>query len=495
MLKLLERILTQGDRGTGHQTGRATFCAMMPMRSIPFRVIALLGMDDGAFPRNPPALGFDLVEQHPRLGDTHPRDEDRYLLLETLLCAQDHLIITWSNRNPCTGKPTPPAVPIGELLDVVDRSLGHAAGPAREVLLREHPLHPFTSRAFGRGEHGEVIAPWSMDPDVLRAAQSLDGHPEPPAALLAGPIAAESLETEIELESLISCLRSPIQRLLRDRLQIRLWEDDSTPTDREELDHEGLRRWESGHALLQAWFQGGTTTDERSLQHARGQLPPGTIGTVAFGAVEEKALPILAAAQELEEGPAQQIIIDIEIEGVRIHGTVDRVFGDRRICAQYGTLRSKHQLDAWIRHLALCVALPERDIITSLVTPHTYKKNEAQQIHLQLSAPEPTARELLGQLITLYHRASHEPLQIFCESGLHYANSRERGHPRSLAISTANKGWDYDLYSEYLQHAFGSSPRLSEIADSGNFASLSEEVFGPLIRAGAKPMTSSGKKR
>ena len=36
-----------------------TVCALEPMRSVPFRVVALLGMDDGQFPRGAQAPSWD----------------------------------------------------------------------------------------------------------------------------------------------------------------------------------------------------------------------------------------------------------------------------------------------------------------------------------------------------------------------------------------------------------------------------------------------------
>lgn len=43
--------------------GAINFCTLMPMRSVPFKVVCLLGMNDGAYPRNVPPLGFDLMAE------------------------------------------------------------------------------------------------------------------------------------------------------------------------------------------------------------------------------------------------------------------------------------------------------------------------------------------------------------------------------------------------------------------------------------------------
>jgi exodeoxyribonuclease V gamma subunit len=48
--------------------GGITFCSMKPMRPLPFRVVAILGMADGEFPRNVKPLSFDLMQMCPGMG-------------------------------------------------------------------------------------------------------------------------------------------------------------------------------------------------------------------------------------------------------------------------------------------------------------------------------------------------------------------------------------------------------------------------------------------
>ena len=58
--------------------GGVTFCTLLPMRSIPFEVVCLLGMNDGDYPRSSRRSDFDLTAlpgQH-RPGDRSRRDDD-----------------------------------------------------------------------------------------------------------------------------------------------------------------------------------------------------------------------------------------------------------------------------------------------------------------------------------------------------------------------------------------------------------------------------------
>src|SRR4029077_13503723 len=99
------------------RTGHLTICTLVPMRSVPHRVVCLLGLDDGVFPRKAPRDGDDLMVDDPYVGDRDPRSEDRQMLLDALLAAGERLIVTYSGHDERTNLPRPPAVPVSELLD------------------------------------------------------------------------------------------------------------------------------------------------------------------------------------------------------------------------------------------------------------------------------------------------------------------------------------------------------------------------------------------
>ncbi len=145
--------LDQAEKGLGFMTGGVTFCAMLPMRSIPFRVVALIGMNDGAFPRQNSAPGFDLIARNPRRGDRSLRDEDRYLFLESILSARDCLYISYVGQSIKDNSRIPPSVLVSELLDAIDR--GFTAGKEQlqsmTVSSREHRLQAFSRDYFTDG--------------------------------------------------------------------------------------------------------------------------------------------------------------------------------------------------------------------------------------------------------------------------------------------------------------------------------------------------------
>ena len=110
---------------------------MVPMRSVPHRVVCLVGLDDGVFPRAASVDGDDVLARRPLTGERDARSEDRQLLLDAVLAATETLVVTYTGANEHTGAARPPAVPLGEILDAADRT---AATPVRDRVLVRHPL-------------------------------------------------------------------------------------------------------------------------------------------------------------------------------------------------------------------------------------------------------------------------------------------------------------------------------------------------------------------
>ena len=168
-------------------SGGVTVCALLPMRSIPSRVVCLLGMNDGAFPRQRRAPSFDLVAKHPRRGDRSPRDEDRYLFLEAILSARSRLLVTYVGRSMKDNAEIPPAVVVSELLDVLDESFaGAEPDAARRHVVVVHPLQPFSPAYFRAGGDARVFSYAARYRDGARALLGRDPRAEAPASSAAG---------------------------------------------------------------------------------------------------------------------------------------------------------------------------------------------------------------------------------------------------------------------------------------------------------------------
>ena len=206
------------------RTGTLTVCTMVPMRSVPHRVVCLVGLDDGVFPRSSTVDGDDVLARRPLTGERDVRSEDRQLLLDAILAATETLVVTYTGANEHTGAGRPPAVPLGELLDALDRT---TAAPVRDAVLVRHPLQPFDARNFIPG--GLVGArPFSFDPPPSR------GRGRRPASATrrrrSCPARWSTARVEdVSLADLKAFLAHPVRTFLRSRLDV------SAPLEAEEV--------------------------------------------------------------------------------------------------------------------------------------------------------------------------------------------------------------------------------------------------------------------
>ncbi len=244
------------------RTGHLTICTLVPMRSVPHRVVCLMGLDDGVFPRQTARDGDDLLLVDPHVGDRDVRSEDRQLLLDAVLSATDHLVITYAARDERTNLRRPPAVPLGELLDVVDRTArvpsGSPNATARDQVVVEHPLQPFDVRNF----HAGALMPewtWSFDRVALEGARALAGERVDMPPFLAKPLSTASTSV-VELDELVRFAQQPVRAFLRQRLGVTGSARDEDPHDALSVELDALERWRVGERLLEARLAGQTWT-------------------------------------------------------------------------------------------------------------------------------------------------------------------------------------------------------------------------------------------
>jgi exodeoxyribonuclease V gamma subunit len=464
---LLEDRLRGRPTRANFRTGHLTVCTLVPMRSVPHRVVCLLGLDDGAFPRGTAPDGDDLVERDPFVGDRDPRAEDRQLLLDALLAARDHLVITYTGRDERTNEPRPPAVPVGELLDVVDRTartarvdeLSGQQKPARTQVVVHHPLHPFDPRSFATGA---LVPgrPWSFDAVAVEGARALQAPARAAPAFLPAPLPPEPAAVEapdvVDLDMLVRFTQHPVREFLRARLGVRMGEDDRDPDDHLPVELDGLQRWQIGTRLLEALLAGADPAACARAERARGELPPGYLGVpvlndlggtaqrlveatvgeiAATGVAAEQALAAIAAAGSVE--------VAVPLDGGRVlAGTVTRVVGDVLLTVTFSRLAPKHRLAAWVRLLAASATRPDRALCA--ITVGQRGRGRIEVAHVPAVGGDPverrdTALAHLGVLDDLHQRGLREPLPLACVTSASYAAVARAG--REDAGTAARLEW------------------------------------------------------
>ncbi len=432
----------------GFRTGHLTVCTLVPMRSVPHRVVCLLGLDDAAFPRRAVRDGDDLVAAEPHVGDRDPRAEDRQLLLDALLAAGDHLVVTYTGADERTNEPRPPAVPVGELLDVVDRTVRRDEGEARAAVVVRHPLQPFDERNFARG----ALAPgrhWSHDAAALAGARALAGPRTEPGPLLADPLPPLT-DPVLEVDELVRFVERPARAFLRRRLGISVATSDDEPDDALPIELDPLERWDVGQRLLEALLAGADRREACLAEIARGTLPPSELGRGVIHDLLPGVEAIALRAQEAPEHGLEPETVDVRVplgDGRRLTGTVAGVRGDLVLSAAYSRVSPRHRLAAWVRLLALSATHPDRPFRAVTVGRGRTKRWETTVARLPPLADRPAARralalEHLATLVDLHDRGMREPSPLRCLTSAAWAQAVAEGKdPAGAACGTWESGF------------------------------------------------------
>jgi exodeoxyribonuclease V gamma subunit len=443
------------------RTGNLTVCTLVPMRSVPHRVVCLLGLDDGAFPRKSPRDGDDLLLESPHVGDRDPRAEDRQMLLDALLAAQDRLVVLYSGHDERTNAPLPAAVPVGELLDVVDRTAFVSTGrPARDRVVVHHPLQAFDPRNF------DALEPWGFDRSSLDGAISLSGERRRAAPFLPSPL-PDLTAARVSLDDLIAFCERPIRAFLRQRLGISVSDADDELADGLPVDLDGLERWQIGQRLLDGVLAGYEQDVCIRAEIARGSLPPGKLGIPVVQRILPTVNRVAACARTFTDAEARSIGVNVALaDGHALLGSVSGVRGTVLLSASYSRVNARHRLAAWVRLLALTAAAPGASFEAVTVGKAPYGSDAELQIARIPPVPFDDALAELGRLARLRDRGLVDVLPLPPLTAAAYARAAARGEDTEAA---AGKAWTSgfkvpgeDVDPDHVR-AFGGVLTLSEL--------------------------------
>lgn len=436
---LLARVLAGRPTRANFRTGTLTVCTMVPMRSVPHRVICLLGLDDGVYPRQSVRDGDDVTARTPTVGERDPRSEDRQLLLDAVMAAGERLVITYAGADERTGATRPPAVPLGELLDELDNTAG---GAVRGQVLVRHPLQPFDRRTVSPGELGVPGQPFTFDPAALAGAKAAASPRLEPAMFLPAPLppprGGPGSGGDVDLADLLEMTKSPVRAFLRRRLDVAVRFDAEEPQDGVPVALDGLQSWNIGDRLLRGRLAGHDEQRLEQIEWRRGELPPGKLGRRALGEVLTKVRPLADRTARLREPGRRSLdVVAPFAPGRAVRGTIDTLYGSTLVTVTYSQLGPAARLAAWARLLTLTVAEPDGTWGAETVGRGSTGPRRA-------SVPPLTPAEAvgyLGQLIDVFDRAMAEPVPLPLKASAVYAERRRRGGSVSDAEQAAEKMW------------------------------------------------------
>jgi exodeoxyribonuclease V gamma subunit len=367
-----------------------TFCSMVPMRSIPFRVVAMLGMDYDKFPRRDSGVSFSyLVSGEPRPGDRNVRNNDRHLFLETLLSAREMLYISYCSRDEKDAALKPPSSLVDELIDYVAK--GMVSQPDTEHLrnqwVLQHPLHGFNSAYFD-GRHA-ALRNYLPESRFRTGIEVAEGAPR---------VQTFDLQ-DVDIDRLVAFMQNPPRTLLQRQFNVSYYDEELLLPEHEVFEVDSLQK----HALRQdlLGMDPAVLTDYARRQQRTGKLPLHNMGTALAGHLLDEMAELRAAFSSACNGrSSEEVAIDLPLTEGRLIGRIPGVYGDEFIVVCTSSSHFKYVLAGYVRYLALLAS--GRSLSFVFIT------SKIEGLH-RIDAGTITAAEAIMRLdrFVQYYRSGH----------------------------------------------------------------------------------------
>jgi len=512
----LTRVIDDPARG-GVPGGAVTFAAMASLRGLPYRIVCVLGMNDGAFPTLQRPREFDLMALAPRRGDRQRRIDERNVFLDLLLAARDRLYLSFTGRSIRDNAPLPPSVLVAELLDYAANAIATPAGgdaalrEARARLTVEHPLQPFSPdyfvvgkdarrRSFNDEYASALEAGAAADAAATAAMSEVTDRPsladaneddedasawDPQESLFVPPLAAPGVELrEVTLENLKWFFANPCRYLLEARLGIRPPSAALELQDDEAFVCEYPARAALAARVLPRLLEGVAVADLRDIAVASAEYPPGRLGEIELDLELNRIAAFAALLKPAFDAPRLDplraaIDFDLDGEGWRIEGEIGDLRADGCVRFRYADVFATDYLSGWIEHLFLNALRPSG--------VHAQMQWHSRDGRYRM-LPLPEAREHLDTLLRLYRRGLSRPLHFFPKASWAYAsNDRNLSKAIDAWLTTPYRRWGEDRDPAYRMALRGVADPLDD-----DFADCAVAVFDPLLAVIVDPRVKPG---
>ncbi|UPK71757.1 exodeoxyribonuclease V subunit gamma [Chitinophaga filiformis] len=315
--------------------GGITFCSLIPMRSIPFRVVAMLGLDYDKFPRREQPIGFNLMEKNKQRGDRNVKDNDKHLFLETVLSARQYLYISYVGQSAKDNSRMPPSALVDELLDYIESGTGEP-DKVREKLVTRQPLQGFSRKYLSGNERlYSYLNTTVPERPVTRAGKVME------------PLVLE----EVDLDELVRFFKNPFKAYYNKVLGIYYNDEQVLLNETEIFQLDSLQKWNLKNELLQ---MDATAIANMKIRLVKtGRLPLKNMAYVALQQIESEVRPVRDKYRTCINGAEEESVqVNLDIEGTLLKGTIHSVFNGKLVQVSWSKREDKYLIEAYIRYLA-----------------------------------------------------------------------------------------------------------------------------------------------
>jgi exodeoxyribonuclease V gamma subunit len=468
----------------GFLTGGITFCSMLPMRAIPFKVICLLGMNDGKFPRSRQKRSFDLISLEPRRGDRSRRHDDRYLFLETILSARNKLYISFEGQSADDGGRKPPSVLVSELMDYISQGYeiegtdDNHAGIINQ-LSTNHKLQPFHPDYYDTADisKGKLFSysEENYDAAVALSSDTLKVYSMKKAPSFSSPPVTDK---EIGHHDLIRFFVHPSRYFLTRKVGISNLDDARQLNTSEPFRVSGLDRYNLEHDILDCLLKNQDPEELYSLKKAEGILPHGKMGEIEFTRTLSDIQHFKKKIDAFLQGnETHDMEIHLTVKDLKISGHLKNIAAKGLVLYRHTTVKPKDMIRCWLNHLLFnCISLDDKfqsDRKTFIIG-----KDRTLQFN-----PVPKSNIILEKMIDIYLLGQTGVFRFFPETSHVYARAIHRGLSEQEALQKAKAKWEGNDFSQNAEKEDPYNSLLIKDSDPLDtlFSSQSKEIFLPIM--------------
>ena len=493
--------------------GPVNFCTLMPMRSIPFKIVCMLGMNDEDYPRRVPPQGFDLMAQGGyRRGDRSRREDDRYLFLEAVIAAQQKLYISYRGRDSRENTEIQPCVLVSELIDYLangyvlegDEDLPHKDSEKRlrKKLITEQKLQPFNTDYFTQQK------PYDLSYQRLWqqvAKASIECDKEADLALSFNSVPNSFLTTPLEddrdsqfrlapeLEDIKQCLMNPCKFFMQRRLNVNLtqyW--DETEID-EPFELDNLQSYLLNESLLNTHLESNpsfTVDIFKQQQKSMGHLPSANFADYLLNKSEQQIAPLAESIQQILPSlkKLRPQSYSIMLEEYQLTGQLEHLIEKDGFYQVFhfrtGRFNGKQIINLWLEHLFACACSSSHgysmgNSIGLGLTKADKEKNSAIDRCEFSPVPVELAQSYLLELIEFMNQCYRQPHPFFLVLAMDYLTAKEE---KQLDVLEKSQDSEFgEMNNEFVQRCFGEQINADLVGFLLAHTSLWQQILSPLL--------------
>ncbi len=425
------------DSSSGRLGQGVTVSSYIPYRSVPFRFIAMLGMNESVFPRKAIRPEFDLIYADPRPGDRILKEDDTYLFLETIKAAREHLHISYLGQDQHSDSTRLPSILVQQLLDISFES-------QNEGIIR-HSLHPFNKQYF------EGDTPHSYSDLNRRLSENMQKGKLEEYPAFTGQnhlLSEEKLAQKIHISDLISFFTNPSKYLLQNRLSLSYYDDFKEISDRESFKLNNLERYKLDHLLFEMLQKNEGADTVKKYAVAASMIPEALEGEKAFNREKKITKELLDHLKSYTKAEEHIVDVSIENDGIQLYGPIHGLYDELFVSCRVGRRRAEHEVVHWLKHLILLEN--GYDLSKSLFLSKDGADVEILEIHSSDIWSNP-----LSDYVKLF--ASNNPVlqkaAFFPQSSKAYAEAILEGKDQQEADKKARAKWEINPHKSYAEEA------------------------------------------